>query len=177
MRRPGRPGWTAQGGHALNGTGAFDHVADCLQGPVGQTGRAEGRFPDPAVFQRGGQLRRDRIAGCLRVVEEVHGGDAEEGRQQRDRAWQALNEIPGVSCVKPQGAIYAFPRIDPGRHPIRDDERLVLDLLLREKIHVVQGTGFNWPRPDHIRIVTLPSADELDTAIRRIGRFLDSYRQ
>lgn len=97
--------------------------------------------------------------------------------EQRDRAWQALNEIPGVSCVKPQGAIYAFPRIDPGLHPIRDDEKLVLDLLLREKIHVVQGTGFNWPRPDHIRIVTLPSADELDTAIRRIGRFLDSYRQ
>jgi alanine-synthesizing transaminase len=97
--------------------------------------------------------------------------------EQRDRAWQALNEIPGVSCVKPQGAIYAFPRIDPGLHPIRDDEKLVLDLLLREKIHVVQGTGFNWPRPDHIRIVTLPSADELDTAIRRIARFLDSYRQ
>jgi alanine-synthesizing transaminase len=97
--------------------------------------------------------------------------------EQRDRAWQALNEIPGVSCIKPQGAIYAFPRIDPGVHPIHDDEKLVLDLLLREKIHIVQGTGFNWPRPDHVRIVTLPLADELEAAIRRIGRFLDSYRQ
>ena len=97
--------------------------------------------------------------------------------EQRDRAWQTLNEIPGVSCVRPQGAIYAFPRIDLGLHPIHDDEKLVLDLLLREKIHIVQGTGFSWPRPDHLRIVTLPEADELEAAIRRIGRFLDSYRQ
>ena len=96
---------------------------------------------------------------------------------QRDRAWQALNEIPGVSCVRPQGAIYAFPRIDPQVHPIHDDEHFVLDLLLREKIHIVQGTGFNWPRPDHVRIVTLPEADELEVAIRRIGRFLEGYRQ
>ena len=97
--------------------------------------------------------------------------------EQRDRAWRTLNEIPGVSCVKPQGAIYAFPRLDPAVHPIRDDEKLVLDLLLREKIHIVQGTGFNWPYPDHLRIVTLPHADELEAAIRRVGRFLDSYRQ
>jgi alanine-synthesizing transaminase len=97
--------------------------------------------------------------------------------EQRDRAWQALSEIPGVSCVRPQGAIYAFPRIDPRVHPIRDDEKFVLDLLLREKIHIVQGTGFNWPRPDHVRIVMLPPADELEVAIRRIGRFLDNYRQ
>jgi alanine-synthesizing transaminase len=97
--------------------------------------------------------------------------------EQRDRAWQALSEIPGVSCVRPQGAIYAFPRIDPQVHPIRDDEKFVLDLLLREKIHIVQGTGFNWPRPDHVRIVMLPHADELEVAIRRIGRFLDNYRQ
>jgi alanine-synthesizing transaminase len=97
--------------------------------------------------------------------------------EQRNRAWQTLNEIPGVSCVRPQGAIYAFPRIDLDLHPIHDDEKLVLDLLLQEKIHIVQGTGFNWPRPDHLRIVTLPEADELEAAIRRIGRFLDSYRQ
>jgi len=97
--------------------------------------------------------------------------------EQRDRAWQTLNEIPGVSCVRPQGAIYAFPRIDLGLHPIHDDEKLVLDLLLQEKIHIVQGTGFSWPRPDHLRIVTLPEADELEVAIRRIGRFLNSYRQ
>jgi alanine-synthesizing transaminase len=98
-------------------------------------------------------------------------------REQRDRAWQRLNEIPGVSCVKPQGGLYAFPRLDPAVHKIHDDEKFVLDLLLREKIQVVQGTGFNWPRPDHFRIVTLPRADDLDAAITRIGRFLTGYRQ
>lgn len=96
---------------------------------------------------------------------------------QRDRAWQTLNEIPGVSCVKPRGALYAFARIDLDVHNIHDDEKFVYDLLLREKIHVVQGTGFNWDKPDHFRIITLPEADELETAIRRIGRFLDGYTQ
>ncbi|KIF70381.1 aminotransferase [Streptomyces sp. AcH 505] len=98
-------------------------------------------------------------------------------REQRDRAWEKLNEIPGVSCVKPKGALYAFPRLDPKVHRIHDDEKFVLDLLLQEKIQVVQGTGFNWPRPDHFRILTLPYADDLDAAISRIGRFLSGYRQ
>jgi alanine-synthesizing transaminase len=97
--------------------------------------------------------------------------------EQRDRAWEKLNEIPGVSCVRPKGALYAFPRLDPKVHKIHDDEKFVLDLLLREKIQVVQGTGFNWPRPDHFRILTLPRADDLDAAISRIGRFLAGYRQ
>ncbi|MER8105417.1 MULTISPECIES: pyridoxal phosphate-dependent aminotransferase [unclassified Kitasatospora] len=97
--------------------------------------------------------------------------------EQRDVAFRALNEIPGVSCVKPKGALYAFARLDPAVHRIVDDEQFVLDLLLREKIHVVQGTGFNWPRPDHFRFVTLPRADDLETAINRIGRFLATYRQ
>ncbi|MFD5915739.1 pyridoxal phosphate-dependent aminotransferase [Kitasatospora sp. NPDC058201] len=97
--------------------------------------------------------------------------------EQRDVAHKALNEIPGVSCVRPKGALYAFAKLDPAVHRIVDDERFVLDLLLREKIHVVQGTGFNWPRPDHFRFVTLPRADDLETAINRIGRFLATYRQ
>ncbi|MEU2725054.1 pyridoxal phosphate-dependent aminotransferase [Streptomyces smyrnaeus] len=97
--------------------------------------------------------------------------------EQRDVAWRKLNEIPGVSCVKPKGALYAFPRLDPEVHKIHDDERFVLDLLLREKIQVVQGTGFNWAHPDHFRILTLPRADDLDAAISRIGRFLESYLQ
>ena len=97
--------------------------------------------------------------------------------QQREVAWRKLNEIPGVSCVKPRGALYAFPRLDPKVHRIVDDERFVLDLLLREKIQVVQGTGFNWPRPDHFRIITLPHAEDLESAISRIGRFLAGYRQ
>ncbi len=97
--------------------------------------------------------------------------------EQRDVAWGKLNEIPGVSCVKPQGALYAFPRLDPEVYEIHDDEQLVLDLLLQEKILVVQGTGFNWPTPDHLRIVTLPWARDLAAAIERLGNFLVSYRQ
>lgn len=96
---------------------------------------------------------------------------------QRDRAWEALNSIPGISCVKPKGALYAFPRIDLDTYAIHDDEQFVLDLLLQEKLHIVQGTGFNWPRPDHFRITTLPHADELEAIIERIGRFLATYRQ
>ena len=88
-----------------------------------------------------------------------------------------LNEIPGVSCVEPQGALYVFPRLDPEVYDIADDEQLVLDLLLQEKILITQGTGFNWPTPDHLRIVTLPWARDLANAIDRLGNFLTSYRQ
>ncbi len=97
--------------------------------------------------------------------------------EQRDVAWEKLNAIPGVSCVKPRGALYAFPRLDPEVHEIYDDEKLVQDLLLQEKILVVQGTGFNWPGHDHIRIVTLPWARDLSEAIERFGNFLASYAQ
>jgi alanine-synthesizing transaminase len=96
---------------------------------------------------------------------------------QRDTAWRLLNAIPGVSCVKPRGALYAFPRLDPQVYPISDDERFVLDLLRAEKILVVQGTGFNWPTPDHFRVVTLPRVADLEEAIGRIGEFLQTYRQ
>lgn len=96
--------------------------------------------------------------------------------EQRDVAWTKLNEIPGVSCVKPEGALYAFPRLDPEVYEIDDDEQLVLDLLLQEKILVTQGTGFNWPAPDHLRIVTLPWARDLAAAIERLGNFLVGYR-
>lgn len=98
-------------------------------------------------------------------------------REQRDRAAAGLNAIPGVSCVAPRGALYCFPRLDPEVYAIRDDERFVLDLLLQEKIQVVQGTGFNWAAPDHFRMLTLPHADDLEAAIARIGRFLASYQQ
>jgi len=97
--------------------------------------------------------------------------------EQRDTAWEELNKIPGVSCFKPRGALYAFPRLDPEVHAIHDDQRLVLDLLLAEKILLVQGTGFNWPTPDHLRVVTLPWARDLSKAIQRLGNFLASYAQ
>ncbi len=97
--------------------------------------------------------------------------------EQRDAAVDGLNQIPGLSCVVPKGALYVFPRLDPEVHDIADDAQLVLDLLLREKILVVQGTGFNWPDPDHLRIVTLPPAHDLTDAIERLGNFLSTYRQ
>ncbi|SDQ67356.1 alanine-synthesizing transaminase [Quadrisphaera sp. DSM 44207] len=96
--------------------------------------------------------------------------------EQRDRTWELLNAIPGVSCVKPRGALYCFPRLDPAVHPVEDDQQLVLDLLLAERILVVQGTGFNWPRPDHFRIVTLPWVEDLERAVTRIGAFLERRR-
>ncbi|MBK8758141.1 MAG: pyridoxal phosphate-dependent aminotransferase [Actinomycetales bacterium] len=97
--------------------------------------------------------------------------------EQRNRAWELLNQIPGVSCTKPGGALYLFPRLDPAVHKIQDDERFALDLVRAQKILVVQGTGFNWPAPDHFRIVTLPHVEDLEEAIERIGIFLASYRQ
>ncbi|CAM4095578.1 MULTISPECIES: pyridoxal phosphate-dependent aminotransferase [Tsukamurella] len=97
--------------------------------------------------------------------------------EQRDVAHEKLNAIDGVSCVKPMGALYAFPRLDPNVHEIRDDEQLALDLLTQEKILLVQGTGFNWPTPDHLRVVTLPWARDLSEALDRFGNFLSSYKQ
>jgi alanine-synthesizing transaminase len=97
--------------------------------------------------------------------------------EQRDVAWKLLNEIPGVSCVKPRGALYAFPRLDPKVHPIVDDMRFALDLVRQEKLLIVQGTGFNWPRPDHFRVVTLPRVADLTDAIGRLARFLSTYKQ
>ena len=97
--------------------------------------------------------------------------------EQRDVAHEMLTSIPGVTCVKPKGALYMFPRLDPKVHPIYDDEKFVLDLLLNERLLVVQGTGFNWAKPDHFRVVTLPRVADLKDAIGRIGRFLSTYRQ
>ncbi|MBZ6067222.1 pyridoxal phosphate-dependent aminotransferase [Aeromonas schubertii] len=98
-------------------------------------------------------------------------------RRQRDKAWELLNEIPGVSCVKPKGALYMFPRLDPKVYDIKDDQKMVFDLLQQEKLLLVQGTGFNWPAPDHFRLVFLPREEELEEAIGRLARFLKGYRQ
>ena len=97
--------------------------------------------------------------------------------EQRNLAWQLLSEIEGVTCVKPKGALYLFPRLDSRRFGIRDDERFVLDLLRQEKILVVQGSGFNHPNHDHFRMVFLPRKEELVQAIGQIEHFLGHYRQ
>ncbi|MDQ1363532.1 MAG: alanine-synthesizing transaminase [Pseudomonadota bacterium] len=96
--------------------------------------------------------------------------------EQREYAWKMLNQLPGVSCVKPSGALYLFPRLDPAIYPIEDDEKFVLDLLRQEKVLVVQGTAFNWPKPDHLRVVFLPRKDELEAVFERMDRFLRIYR-
>ena len=96
--------------------------------------------------------------------------------EQRNIAWEMLNEIPGVSCVKPDGAMYCFPKLDPEIYPVEDDEKFMLDLLKAEKVLLVQGTGFNWPTPDHFRVVFLPAENELREAINRLGRFLAKIR-
>ncbi len=95
--------------------------------------------------------------------------------EQRDAAVTALEKIKGVSCVKPKGALYVFPKLDPSVYPISDDRKFVLDFLRSEHVLVVQGTGFNWPTTDHLRIVTLPYAKDLTEAIGRLGNFLSTY--
>ena len=97
--------------------------------------------------------------------------------KQRDLAYELLSQIPGVSVVKPKGALYMFPRLDPKMYPIADDQQFAYELLAEEKVLIVQGTGFNWTHPDHFRLVFLPNSDDLAEAIGRIARFLDGYRK
>ena len=96
---------------------------------------------------------------------------------QTQTAWKLLNDIPGISCTKPNGALYLFPKLDQKRFNIKDDQRFAMDLLVEEKILIVQGTGFNWHKPDHFRIVCLPRVDEMAVAIKKIAHFLDGYSQ
>ncbi|GAB3817241.1 pyridoxal phosphate-dependent aminotransferase [Tessaracoccus terricola] len=96
--------------------------------------------------------------------------------EQSMLAHRLLNEIPGVSSVKPEGALYVFPRLDPEVYPIEDDQAFVIDLLRSQHILVTHGTGFNWPHPDHFRLVTLPDVELLEEAIGRIAEFLEQVR-
>jgi len=104
---------------------------------------------------------------------------APQGRlyQQRDVAYEMLSSIPGISCVKPRGAMYIFAKIDQDKYHIKDDEKMVLDLLLQEKILIVHGSAFNWPDMDHFRVVFLPYVDELAKAMTSIEKFFSTYRQ
>lgn len=95
--------------------------------------------------------------------------------EQRNAAYEALNSIPGISCVKPKGAIYMFPKIDRSVYRIEDDEQLVLNFLIQQRVLLVQGTAFNWPTPDHLRIVFLPVRDQLINAIDRFAQFIQQY--
>ena len=97
--------------------------------------------------------------------------------RQRDLAYELITSIPGVTCIKPQAALYMFPRLDPKIYPIKDDQQFINDLLQETKVLLVQGSGFNWPTSDHFRIVFLPHEDDLRIAIGRIAKFLDNYRK
>jgi alanine-synthesizing transaminase len=97
-------------------------------------------------------------------------------REQRDAAHQLLTEIPGVDCVLPGGAMYLFPRLDPVRYPIDDDQHFVIELLRATHVLVTNGRGFNLPTPDHLRFVTLPTVPVLTEAIGRIAEYLDTVR-
>ena len=104
---------------------------------------------------------------------------SEEGRlrRQRDIAYELITAIPGVSCVKPTAALYMFPKLDPKIYPIANDQNFILEMLKETKVLLVQGTGFNWPSPDHFRIVFLPHEADLREAIGRISKFLAAYRK
>jgi alanine-synthesizing transaminase len=123
-----------------------------------------------------GQLAIQTALGGYQSIKDLV---APTGRlcRQRDLAYSLLSQIPGVSVVKPQAALYMFPRLDPKMYPIADDQRFAYELLADEKVLIVQGTGFNWPEPDHFRVVFLPNSDDLTEAIGRIERFLGNFRR
>jgi len=98
-------------------------------------------------------------------------------REQRDTAFKLANEIPGLSVIKPKGALYCFPKVDVKRFNITNDEKFMLDLLRAQHLLLVHGTGFNWKTPDHFRIVFLPDKDTLTDAMHRLKVFLENYRQ
>ena len=97
--------------------------------------------------------------------------------EQMEFATRRINEIPGLSCVRPKGAFYLFPKVDIARFNITDDQQFIGDFLTTEKVLLVQGTGFNWPNPDHFRVVLLPGIETLRSAFDRLERFLFTYNQ
>lgn len=123
-----------------------------------------------------GQLAIQTALGGYQSIEDLVAPGGRLARQ-RNLAYDLLTQIPGVSVVKPKAALYMFPRLDPKVYPVADDKQLAYDLLAEEKVLIVQGTGFNWPTPDHFRLVFLPNTDDLTEAMGRIARFLDNYRK
>lgn len=123
-----------------------------------------------------GQYAIQTALGGYQSINDLVG---EGGRmcRQRDLAHELITAIPGVSCVKPKATLYMFPRLDPKIYPIEDDQAFITELLEEERVLLVQGTGFNWPSPDHFRLVFLPHEDDLREAIGRIARFLEGYRK
>jgi alanine-synthesizing transaminase len=123
-----------------------------------------------------GQYAIQTALGGYQSINELV-GEGGRLRRQRDLAYELITAIPGVTCVKPTAALYMFPRLDPAMYPIEDDQQFFLELLQETRVMLVQGTGFNWPEPDHFRIVFLPHEDDLREAIGRVAKFLEHYRK
>jgi alanine-synthesizing transaminase len=123
-----------------------------------------------------GQLAIQTALGGYQSIKDLVAPGGRLARQ-RDLAHKLLTDIPGVTCVKPKAALYMFPKLDPTMYPIKDDQQFAYELLSEEKVLIVQGTGFNWAKPDHFRLVFLPNSDDLSEAIQRIARFLAGYSQ
>ncbi|MBJ7502850.1 MAG: pyridoxal phosphate-dependent aminotransferase [Polynucleobacter sp.] len=123
-----------------------------------------------------GQYAIQTALGGYQSIKDLVAVDGRLARQ-RELAWNLVTAIPGVSCVKPKSALYLFPKLDPAIYPITDDQQWIADFLREEKVLLVQGTGFNWVKPDHFRVVFLPHEDVLREAIGRLARFLERYRQ
>jgi alanine-synthesizing transaminase len=122
-----------------------------------------------------GQLAIQTALGGYQSIDDLVAPGGRLARQ-RDLAHSLLTAIPGVTCVKPKAALYMFPKLDPKLYPIDDDQQFAYELLAEQKVLIVQGTGFNWARPDHLRVVFLPNSDDLTEAMGRIATFLDHYR-
>ena len=123
-----------------------------------------------------GQYAIQTALGGYQSIEDLV-GEGGRMRRQRDVAHELITAIPGVTCVKPKATLYMFPRLDPKLYPIDDDQEFILELLQEQRVLLVQGSGFNWPHPDHFRLVFLPHEDDLREAIGRVARFLDGYRK
>jgi alanine-synthesizing transaminase len=123
-----------------------------------------------------GQYAIQTALGGYQSINELV-GEGGRLRRQRDLAYELITAIPGVTCVKPTAALYMFPRLDLKVYPVTDDRQFLLELLQETRVMLVQGTGFNWPTPDHFRIVFLPHEDDLREAIGRIAKFLENYRK
>ena len=118
------------------------------------------------------------IQTALGGYQSIHDLVKEGGRlrRQRDLAHELITAIPGVSCVRPQAALYMFPRLDPKMYPIQDDRQFFMEVLRATRVMLVQGSGFNYPDNQHFRIVFLPHEDDLREAISRLAKFLEQYR-
>ena len=123
-----------------------------------------------------GQWAIQTALGGYQSIDELV-GEGGRLRRQRDLAYDLITKIPGVTCVKPEAALYLFPKLDAQMYPIQNDQNFIAEFLKEEKVLLVQGSGFNWPYPDHFRLVFLPTEDVLREAIARLARFLERYRQ